>query len=313
LVDEARSRKNLSDVIGRHTKLKRRGNREMVGLCPFHEERSGSFEVNDAKGLYYCHGCGAAGDHFKALMLLDGLSFRDAYTALTDDTFPTVSDEHRAKQRAEDDAIRAASIADARLLWAEGVSIDDTPAEAYLRRARGITMDIPGSVRFARVPTSRDADTGEWKRPYPAVLCACTDADGKLIGLQRIFIRDDGSAKRWGKRSKFSIGRPRGSAFKLAPAADEVVICEGPEDGLSLAQELPGASVWVALGTAMMPEVRFPSIVTRICIAGQNDKAGRTAVDAAAVALADRGMIVRTMFPDPAFKDWNDQLRGVRA
>ncbi|WP_404713174.1 CHC2 zinc finger domain-containing protein [Sphingomonas sp. MMS24-J13] len=312
MVDEAKSCKNLSDVIGRHTKLKKRGPVESFGLCPFHDERSPSFEVNDAKGLFYCHGCGASGDHFKALTALDGMTFREAYEALTNDTFPTVSEEERARQRAEDALIRAAAIDDARLMWRAGVSVEGTPGETYLRDIRGITMTIPDTVRFGHVPTSRDAETGHWKRPLPAVLFACTDDRDEIIGLQRIFIRDDGGGKRWDKRSKLSIGRPRGSAVKLAPAADEVILCEGPEDGLTLAQELSAAPVWVALGTAMMPEVRFPDIVKRICIAGQNDKAGRAAVAASAVALAERGMTVRTMFPAAAYKDWNDQLRGIR-
>jgi len=311
-VEEARQRHNITDVVARSRKVIRAG-RERKALCAFHDERSPSMQLNDAKGTFHCFGCGAGGDIIAYVMHEQGVGFIDALRWLGQADLPLVDPAHRARAAAEDAAERASAIADARELWAEGVSIEGTPGETYLRQARGIAMPLPASLRFGLVPTSRD-DAGHWKRPYPAVLCACTGGpDGDLLGLQRIFIRDDGRDKRWGKRSKLSIGRPKAAAFKLAPAAHEVVICEGPEDGLSLAQELPDRAVWVALGTAMMPEVTFPPAVRRVCIAGQNDNAGRAAVDAAAAALGSRGLDVRTMFPDPAFKDWNDQLRGVRA
>ena len=54
----------LSDVVQRHLALRRVG-RNWVGLCPFHAERSGSFNVRDETGRYRCFGCGAAGDVFK--------------------------------------------------------------------------------------------------------------------------------------------------------------------------------------------------------------------------------------------------------
>jgi DNA primase len=61
-----------------------------------------------------------------------------------------------------------------------------------------------------------------------------------------------------------------------------------------------------------MPEIIFPPEIRSIVIAGQNDEAGRVAVVKAAERLMEQGFDVRTMFPDPAFKDWNDQLRGIR-
>jgi DNA primase len=309
-LDAAKARRNLSDVVSRHTALKKRG-RELVGLCPFHDEKSPSFEVNNAKGVFHCHGCGASGDHFTVLTKLDGLGFREAYEALTNETFPTVSPEDRARAVQEDAAARAAAIADARMMWDACVPAQGTAAETYLSRARGITMPLPAAVRFGVVPTSRD-DDGHWKRPYPAAVFAVTDAAGDVVGLQRVFLLNDGSDKRWGKRSKLSLGRPRGAAVRLhAGKSGRVILCEGPEDGLSLAQELPNHSVWVALGTAMMPEVEFPPSLSEVTIAGQNDAPGRAAVEKASVQLADRGLVVHTMWPPAAYKDWNDALRGV--
>ena len=312
LIDAAKNQRHLSDVLARHTKLKRRG-REVVGLCPFHREKTPSFEVNDAKGAFYCHGCAVSGDHFTVLQRLDGLSFRDAYEALTNDTFPIVAQADRAKALEEDRAARAEAIADARLLWDRCGDPRGTPAEHYLAEARGITMNLPPAVRFGLVPTSRDED-GNWKRPYPALVLSVTDGGGEIVGLQRVFLRDDGTDKRWGKRSKLSLGRPRGAAVRLqAGSSGEVVICEGPEDGLSLAQEMPSHSIWVALGTAMMPEIQYPPSLRLVTIAGQNDAPGRAAVEAARAKLVERGIAVRLIYPDVRFKDWNDELRGILA
>ncbi|MBV9842400.1 MAG: toprim domain-containing protein [Sphingomonadaceae bacterium] len=313
LCDDAKAQVALSSIISRHTDLKKRGGHEMKGICPFHSEKSPSLEVNDAKGTYHCWGCGAAGDHFTALIKLDGLTFRRAFEALTNDTFPAVDPGERARRAAEDEAERLAAIEDARTFWAAASDIYGTPAETYLRGARGIVANLPASMRFGMVPAAKD-DAGRWKRPFPALLCAVTIGE-ELSAIQRVFLRDDGCDKRWGKKSKLTIGRFRGGAVKMGsrrPDPAELVIAEGPEDALSLAQELPELEVWAALGTANMPLLVLPPSVQRVTIAGQNDAAGRAAVDAASRALIDRGLDVRTMWPPERFKDFNDALCGRR-
>ncbi len=80
-LDEIRDRVPLSDVIGRHVKLQRRG-REHVGLCPFHKEKTPSFTVNEDKGFYHCFGCEAHGDVIAFEMQHGGLSFPEAVERL---------------------------------------------------------------------------------------------------------------------------------------------------------------------------------------------------------------------------------------
>jgi DNA primase len=314
LISDALDRHNLSDIVRRHTKLKRRGARELVGLCPFHPERSPSFEVNDGKGTYHCWGCGAAGNALQFLQQKEGLSFRDAFEALSGDRFPVISEEDRAKRKAEDAEARASAIAEARALWNTTVPVMGTPAERYLR-SRSIAAPLPPSIRFGRIPLSRDPETGSWREAMPALVGAITMA-GELVAIQRIFLRDDGADKRWLKprKSKFSLGRLLGGAMRLDHGIEgsEIIITEGPEDALTLMQEMPGRRVWAALGTDLMPSVEFPPEVDSIVIAGQNDQAGRAAVVRAGEALLSRGYAVRDTYPHPDFKDWNDQLRGIR-
>src|SRR5262245_11209971 len=81
LVDAVRERTDIAEVIGRHVALTRRG-RNLVGLCPFHQEKTPSFNVIPDKGIYHCFGCQAGGDVFRFLMTLEGLSFVEAIKEL---------------------------------------------------------------------------------------------------------------------------------------------------------------------------------------------------------------------------------------
>jgi len=75
-----KSRRNLSDVVARHVKLKKAGH-EFVGLCPFHDENTASFRVNDAKGVFHCFGCSAAGDVIDFVKAAEGMTFMEAVKA----------------------------------------------------------------------------------------------------------------------------------------------------------------------------------------------------------------------------------------
>lgn len=308
IVADAKQRHNLSDVIGRATKLRRSGS-EMVGLCIFHEERTPSLNVNDAKGAYLCRGCGATGDIVSAVMHIEKLSFADALRWLGAADLPKADPSARVKAIARDEADKDARVDAAAHVWANATPVEGTPAEVYLR-SRGILRWPNGAVRFARTWAWCDFDTGQTGPDLPALLVLVTDASGQFYGIQRIFLTEDGRKSDM-RAPKRSLGRARGGTVRLGPAKREIVLCEGPEDGLSLAQELPDASVWVVLGTAMMPEVDYPAQVRSIVIAGQNDAPGHAAVEKAAAALTKRGFAVRSMWPRDGFKDWNDQLRGI--
>lgn len=80
-LDELRSRLSVADIVGQKVKLTRKG-REFLGLCPFHNEKTPSFTVNEAKGFYHCFGCGAHGDIVKFEMEANNLPFMEAVEKL---------------------------------------------------------------------------------------------------------------------------------------------------------------------------------------------------------------------------------------
>ncbi len=72
-----RERASLGDIVSEVVALRRRGRRG-VGLCPFHAEKTPSFNVNDEDGFYYCFGCGEGGDVFSFVMKTQGVAFPEA-------------------------------------------------------------------------------------------------------------------------------------------------------------------------------------------------------------------------------------------
>ncbi len=77
IIDEIRQRTDLVGLIGEYLKLERRG-KNMVGLCPFHTEKTPSFTVSPEKQLFHCFGCGASGNVFSLVMQMEKLTFPEA-------------------------------------------------------------------------------------------------------------------------------------------------------------------------------------------------------------------------------------------
>jgi len=77
-----RERSAIDEVIGDYLQLKGAGGGSLKGLCPFHDEKTPSFNVTPARGLFYCHGCGEGGDAIKFVQKIDGLSFVEAVERL---------------------------------------------------------------------------------------------------------------------------------------------------------------------------------------------------------------------------------------
>ncbi len=81
--DELRARLSIVDVVGRRVPLVRKG-QNYWGCCPFHNEKTPSFSVNEEKGFYHCFGCGEHGDIISFQMKTNNMEFRDALRELAD-------------------------------------------------------------------------------------------------------------------------------------------------------------------------------------------------------------------------------------
>jgi len=81
-VAAVRDRSPIADIVGQYVQLKPAGGGSLKGLCPFHDERSPSFHLTPARGVYYCFGCGEGGDVLTFLEKVEHLSFAEAVEKL---------------------------------------------------------------------------------------------------------------------------------------------------------------------------------------------------------------------------------------
>ena len=99
--EQIRARLDLVEVVGQHVRLTRRG-REFIGLCPFHQEKTPSFTVNQQMQSWYCFGCQRGGDIFKFVQELERTDFRGALEALAERSGVELrSEDGRARERSQ--------------------------------------------------------------------------------------------------------------------------------------------------------------------------------------------------------------------
>ena len=83
-IAEVREKARIDDVVSSYVTLRSAGGGSMKGLCPFHDEKSPSFNVTPSKQMWYCFGCGAGGDVIKFVMEIDGLGFTETVERLAE-------------------------------------------------------------------------------------------------------------------------------------------------------------------------------------------------------------------------------------
>ena len=96
-IEEVKARVNIADVVGSYVALKPASAGSLKGLCPFHQEKSPSFNVRPLQGFYHCFGCGAGGDVYKFLQEMESLSFYEAVENLAGKISYTLTYEAGAK------------------------------------------------------------------------------------------------------------------------------------------------------------------------------------------------------------------------
>ncbi|MFL0356708.1 DNA primase [Erythrobacter sp. GH1-10] len=277
--DELRARITLSSVIMRTTKLVKKG-REWSACCPFHDEKTPSFYVNDQKQFYHCFGCGAHGDVISWMTEQRGLSFIDAIKELAAEAGMEVpAPDPVAAKRAEKRAELIDVTTEAQDWFVEQLrGSAGREARAYLNR-RGMKPETLREFGFGYAPESKQAlpsalprfeddmlvDTGmrirtddgtTYDRFRGRIMLPIQDARGRVIAFGgRILESRDGVAKYLNSPDTplFDKGRTLYNLHRAAPASRQtgrVVVVEGYMDVIALAQA--GVTDAVApLGTAL--------------------------------------------------------------
>lgn len=257
-LEAIRARTRLSALIGKQVKLRRAG-RGWKGLCPFHGEKTASFNVDDERGTYHCYGCGAHGRAFDWVMHVEGVDFAAAVTLLAEGGELQGVVAAQAPVPAER---RASGVVDSvvvgRWNWRTAVTARGSIVERYLA-SRGLDpAGVPGGLdalrfhpRAAVVPWRVDAEEGDAAIRAPAMLGLIVDAGGAPIGVHATYLHPRGEGKaalprtRDGEErpSRKMWGRLSGGAVWLsgspAGARDVPLVAgEGIETGWAFVQQL---------------------------------------------------------------------------
>lgn len=276
-LDELRSRTLLSAIVGRSVKIQKAG-REYKGCCPFHNEKTPSFYVNDEKGFYHCFGCGAHGDAIRWMTDQQGLPFMEAVKELAANAGMDIpAPDPRAQERQDRgkgliDAMEAATDFFEQQLG----GLDGNEARAYLER-RGINDAQRRAFRIGFAPDSRSRlktalkefgpekliEAGllisvDEKEPYDRfrgrLMIPIRDARGRVIAFGGRIL-GDGEPKYLNSPDTplFDKGRTLFNIDRASPAArkaNRVIVVEGYMDVIALDRAGIGEAV-APLGTAL--------------------------------------------------------------
>ncbi|MEG3639964.1 DNA primase [Magnetococcus sp. PR-3] len=154
-LDQLKERVDIIDVVERQLPLKKRG-RNWLGLCPFHQEKTPSFNVNQEKGYYKCFGCGASGDAIKFLQQTRGMPFEEAIRELAAQSglpLPERSKETPAQAQARDKRGKLRSLLEETKRFFQGQlkAPNGRMAREYLHR-RGLTAETISSYELGFAP-----------------------------------------------------------------------------------------------------------------------------------------------------------------
>jgi DNA primase len=276
-LDELRARTTLSALIGRSIKVTKAG-REYKASCPFHNEKTPSFTINDEKGFYHCFGCGAHGDAIRWMTDQRGLGFMDAVKELADAAGIQVPAPDPKAAAKADRANTLYDVMTAAQDWFvdELNGLEGADARAYLEK-RGFTKKSIQDFGLGFAPDSRAklkralsryevpmlVEAGlliavEDKEPYDRfrgrLMIPIRDPRGRVIAFGgRILGAGEPKYLNSPDTPLFDKGRMLYNLDKASPASRasaRVIVVEGYMDVIALAQAGFGEAV-APLGTAL--------------------------------------------------------------
>ncbi len=308
-LERLRASLSISDVIQQHVPLKKVG-RNLVGLCPFHGERSPSFNVREETGRYRCFGCGAAGDVFTFVQEFEHVDFVTAVEQLAARAGVQLNytsdgqSRDRARRKRFVEAMRdAVEWYHQRLLTAP----DARDARDYLRR-RGLAGDVARTFKLGWAPDSWDALCTSLGAPSEVLRDVGLGFTNKAGRMQDAFrgrvmfpiFTENGEPVAFGGRilpgsndpakyknsSETPIYAKSKTLYGLnwakadVVAADQIIVCEGYTDVIGFHRAgIPRAVA--TCGTALTEEhVRtMKRFASRVVLAFDADAAGQGAAE----------------------------------
>ncbi len=258
----------------------------------------------DKKGVWSHFSRGEGGDALDLVAYLnesnksDAVKWARTWLGLDVADPETVARMHRAAKQRQEKAQRGAAVEDEKqrkraqaLFLSAEPRLKGTPVDLYLK-SRGIDLAQlgrqPASLRYHPKCYCREIDA-----PLPAMVAAICGPDGRTISVHRTYLAVDGDrvTKARLQSAKKVYGAYRGGAIRLwrgesvdaktgeiralplarAPAGSELLLCEGIEDGLSLALACPEMRILVSVSLANMASIELPAAISSVILVSDND------------------------------------------
>ena len=287
-VEKVRERSDIHSVISRYVSLNQRGGKYW-GLCPFHNEKTPSFSVDAAKGLFYCFGCHTGGNVFKFLSLIENISYYEAIKLQAERLgipLPTkkLSPEEERRRREEKILLKCNTLAQEFYHECLIKTARGEVGRKYLA-GRGITPETIETFKLGFAPDGwdillknltrqgfsaeqlekiglvkrRSDNSGFYDRFRSRVMIPINDIFGHTVGFGgRILVADDNSPK-YLNSPESALFSKRNLLFGLDKAhlsissAGFAIVVEGYMDAISLVAA-GVKNVVATLGTAFTPE-----------------------------------------------------------
>lgn len=340
IIEEVRSRNDIVDVISQYVRLSKKGS-TYFGLCPFHNEKTGSFSVSPNKQMYYCFGCGAGGNVFTFLMEYENFTFGEAMEALADRAGVELpKQEYTSAQRQEADkrarlleinkeaakyfymllrgerGARALSYFRKRELSDEtmqkfGLGYSDQYSDDLYRylRKKGYEDDILKESGLVSIDERRGGYDKFWNRAMFPIM----DVHNKVIGFGGR-VMGDGEPKYLNSPETKIFDKSRnlyGLNFARTSRAKYMLVCEGYVDVIAMHQA--GFTNAVAsLGTAFTSQhaMLLKRYTDQVVLTYDSDGAGVKAALRAIPILKEVGMSIKVLNMKP-YKDPDEFIKNL--
>lgn len=342
LVEEIRSRNDIVDVIGSYVHLQKKGSNHF-GLCPFHNEKSGSFSVSAPKQMYHCFGCGASGNVITFIMKYENFTFPEAIKLLADRVSIKLPElEYSAEARKKDELKNSLLEVNKEaakfyyyqlrdesgkigLDYFKGRGLSDETIKnfglgfarvgkntmySYLKN-KGFSDDVLAKSGLFNIDEKRGALDKFWNR----VIFPIMDVNHRVIGFGGR-VMGDGKPKYLNSQDTpvFDKGRNLyGLNFARSSRKKQLIICEGYMDVIALHQAGFNQAV-ASLGTALTSG--HASLLRRytdeVLLTYDSDEAGISAALRAIPILKGVGLSAKVIDMRP-FKDPDEFIKNLGA
>ncbi|UYY58021.1 CHC2 zinc finger domain-containing protein [Sphingomonas sp. S2-65] len=268
----------ISEVAELGTKL-RFAQGALRGRCPFHQEMTPGFIVDDSAGSYLCHGCGARGDALRLAQFLIKSSFLDTCDWLMANRaganparLPSIS---RAAK------LRQAAVTSAKRSWRHARPLRGSPIDPMVQRM-GFRSTKMGCMRFEWA--TRLGSDDEPGQTHPSLSIAFQDVDGSVVGVARYLLSDDFTCQIDGDPVR--VGQFSGATARFGPARSRIILVPDIGDVPLTMRQYPGEAVWAVLQPQDLHDVALPHWVTHVTIFSTGEHIDPIARVAARVSLA---------------------------